>query len=51
MATIEELQAKVATLERRLRVVEDVEAIRNLKGRYGELVDARYARGRPEPVR
>jgi hypothetical protein len=44
---IEELRASVRDLERRLRVVEDVEAIRNLKARYGELVDARYAHGRP----
>ena len=35
MATLEEL-------ERRIQVVEDVEAIRKLKIRYGQLVDARF---------
>jgi hypothetical protein len=34
-------------MERRLRVVEDEQAIVHLKARYGELVDERYARGRP----
>ena len=39
------------TLEARLRALEDVEAIRRLKARYAELVDARYAAGavRPKP--
>jgi hypothetical protein len=36
-----------ATLEARLRVLEGVEAIRSLKARYAELVDARYAGGGP----
>jgi hypothetical protein len=33
-------------LEARVRALEDVEAIRKLKARYAELVDARYAEGR-----
>ncbi len=47
MPSIEELQASVRALERRLAAVEDAEAIRNLKARYAALVDDRYARGRP----
>lgn len=47
MATIDELEASVRSLKTRLLALEDVEAIRRLKARYGELVDARYARGRP----
>jgi len=43
------LQARVAELEARLRVLEDREAIRELKARYAELVDARYRGGRPVP--
>jgi hypothetical protein len=45
----ESLEAKVRTLESRLRLLEDVEAIRQLKARYGELVDARYARDGVKP--
>ncbi len=49
MAGIEELEARLRALEPRLRALEDAEAIRSLKARYGALVDARYARGRPRP--
>jgi hypothetical protein len=45
-----ELGARLEALERRLRVLEDAEAIRRLKAHYAELVDARYARGRPLPA-
>ncbi len=45
MAESKSLEEKVRALESRLRLLEDVEAIRRLKARYGELVDARYARG------
>jgi ketosteroid isomerase-like protein len=34
----------------RLRALEDAEAIRSLKARYAELVDARYERGAPKPA-
>lgn len=44
------LESRLETLERRVRVLEDAEAIRSLKARYAELVDARYARGRPRPA-
>ncbi len=36
------MQDRLDALEARLRVLEDVEAIRRLKARYGELVDARF---------
>ena len=50
MAGNDSLEEKVRTLESRLRLLEDVEAIRQLKARYGELVDARYGReGVKEP--
>jgi hypothetical protein len=39
--------ARIDELEARLRALEDLEAIRALKARYAELVDARYAKGRP----
>jgi hypothetical protein len=39
-----ELARRVAELERRLRAVEDVQAIQGLKARYGRLTDARYGR-------
>jgi hypothetical protein len=42
-----DLEARLHVLEGRLRVLEDVEAIRLLKARYGELVDERYAAGAP----
>lgn len=37
-------------LAARVRALEDVEAIRRLKARYAELVDARYARDGPRPA-
>ena len=40
-------ESKLARLERRVRTLEDVEAIRELKARYGELADRRYAGGKP----
>jgi hypothetical protein len=43
----QELARRVDALERRLRAVEDVEAICRLKARYGQLVDARYDRQGP----
>ena len=42
-----DLEARLRALEARLGVLEDVEAIRLLKARYGELVDGRYAGGAP----
>ena len=42
MATLAELEERIRVLERRLEIVEDVEAIRLLKARYGELADSRY---------
>ncbi len=41
MTTHEKLEERVRALESRLRAVEDVEAIKVLKARYAELVDAR----------
>jgi len=38
-------------LEARVRALEDAEAIRRLKARYAELVDARYAAGAVRPPR
>jgi len=46
---VQELATRVEALERRLRAVEDVDAIRCLKARYAELVDARYTRAGPRP--
>ena len=43
MATLEELERKVAALERRVAASEDAEAIRLLKARYGEITDSRYS--------
>lgn len=39
------LEERVRALEARLAQLEDVEAIRRLKARYGELVDRRYREG------
>jgi hypothetical protein len=47
---VAELERRVEVLERRLRAVEDAEAIRELKARYAELVDARYTRDGPRPA-
>jgi hypothetical protein len=44
MGSAQELEQRLHELESRLRVVEDVEAIRRLKARYGQLADARYGR-------
>jgi hypothetical protein len=44
MTSIEALQKTVESLERRLRVTEDIAAIQRLKARYGRLADARYDR-------
>jgi hypothetical protein len=45
MATLEELAAEVAELRKRVEHAEAVLAIHNLKARYAQLVDERYARG------
>ena len=45
----ESLEEQVRRLESRLQRLEDVEAIRQLKARYGELVDARYGREGVKP--
>ncbi len=42
MTTLEQLEARVAALEGRVRAAEDVAAIVNLKSRYGRLADSRY---------
>ncbi len=50
MATKGELEERVRSLETRLRALEDVEAIKRLKARYGELADARYGDAGPKGV-
>ena len=51
-----ELRSRIEALEARLAAVEDVQAIQNLKSRYGQLADARYGpqgvvpRERLEPI-
>ena len=45
MAETEELERRVLALEARLACVEDVEAIKRLKARYGALVDSRFEKG------
>lgn len=47
MATIEELTERVEGLAARVDAAESVLAIQSLKAHYGELVDARFVRGRP----
>jgi hypothetical protein len=42
-------QEELAALAERVRTLEDAEAIRRLKARYAELVDARYAKNAPRP--
>jgi len=44
--TIEELATELAALRRRVDAAESVLAIQELKARYGDLVDGRFARGR-----
>jgi SnoaL-like domain len=46
MTTDNELGARIDELERRLDTAESVVALHQLKARYAELVDARFARGR-----
>jgi hypothetical protein len=46
MTTIEDLAAEVAALQARVEAAEAVLAIHELKARYGDLVDARFTRGR-----
>ena len=41
MSSVEELEQKLQLLESRLRVVEDTEAIRRLKARYGQARSSR----------
>ena len=41
------LEARLARLEARLDAAESVLALHDLKARYGEVVDARFARGAP----
>jgi len=43
---VADASSRLSSLETRVRALEDVEAIRRLKARYAELVDARYAEGR-----
>jgi hypothetical protein len=47
---VTDADARIEALAARVRALEDVEAIRRLKARYAELVDARYAGGEPRPV-
>jgi len=42
MSSAEDINARLAELEARVRVVEDTNAIRNLKSRYAELCDDNY---------
>ncbi len=49
MSSVAELEQRLSSLESRLRVVEDIEAIRRLKARYGELADQRYGRNGVKP--
>jgi len=42
MATLEELERKIAELEYRVTANEDAQAIQRLKARYGEITDSRY---------
>ena len=43
MPDAQDLETRVALLETRLRITEDIAAIQQLKARYGEITDARYA--------
>ena len=45
MSDIQALERRIQSLEARLAAVEDVEAIKRLKARYGALVDARFEKG------
>ena len=49
MATLEELEGKLQVLEKRMQALEDLEAIKKLKARYGELADERqWAKGKED---
>lgn len=43
MPDAQDLETRVALLETRLRITENIAAIQQLKARYGEITDARYA--------
>jgi len=47
-STLEQLEARIDSLEARLAAAEAVQAIHNLKARYANLVDARYTRKGPK---
>ena len=49
MAASRSVEGELAALVARVRELEDAEAIRRLKARYAELVDARYAKAGPRP--
>ena len=49
MSSVEELAQQLKALESRLRVMEDIEAIRRLKAHYGQLADQRYGRDGVRP--
>jgi hypothetical protein len=49
MGPIDELNRQVAELRARLDAAEAVQSIQNLKARYAQLVDERYARGKVAP--
>ncbi len=42
-------ESELAAITARVRTLEDAEAIRRLKARYAELVDARYGKSGPRP--
>ena len=42
MPTLEELETTMQALEKRIQSLEDLEAIRKSKARYGQLCDERY---------
>jgi hypothetical protein len=44
-----DLESRIEDLTRRLQAAEDVQAIQNLKARYGALADRRYTRRGPRP--
>jgi len=50
MSSVEELAQQLNALESRLRVMEDIEAIRRLKAHYGQLADQRYGRDGVKPL-
>jgi hypothetical protein len=48
MSDVPDLLARMQALERRVRILEDVESIQRLKAHYGELVDRRYGADGPK---